>query len=46
VVFAFGKAVLTVFCEIEFVPVAQTQFHTFAMIVMSKTDEVPLEEDA
>jgi hypothetical protein len=38
-VLAFGRAVLTVFCENEFVLRAQTRFHAFPMNVGSKTGE-------
>jgi hypothetical protein len=39
-VFAFGRVVRTVFCEIEFVLRAQTRFHAFPISVGYKTDEV------
>jgi hypothetical protein len=39
-VLAFGRAVLTVFCEFEFVLRAQTRIHAFPMSVGNKTDEV------
>ena len=40
-VLAFARAVLSIFCEIEFVLRAQTRFHAFPINVSTKMREIP-----